>query len=84
MHVQTTRSLRLFNRFESFLVQNEGGVLLVSFLHGAALCSSVKWMKTLGEGEKLVFYRAILLRIRVFACSLRESFRLQKYRIMQY
>ena len=65
-------------------VQNEGGVLLVSFLHHAALCSSVKWMKTVGEGEKLVFYRSILLRIRVFACSLRESFRLQKYRIMQY
>ena len=41
-HVQTPRSQRLFNGFQSFLVQNKGEVLLVLFLHSTVSCSNLK------------------------------------------
>ena len=46
MHVQTSRSQRLFNGFQSFLVQNEGEVLLVSFLDSTVSCFHLRWTKT--------------------------------------
>ena len=49
MHVQTSLSQRLFNGFQWFLVQNEGEVLLVSFLDSTVFCFHVRWTKTSGE-----------------------------------
>ena len=55
MHVQTTRSPRLFNGFQSFLVQNEAEVLLVSFLHATVSCVHLTRVKTSNEVKKSEF-----------------------------
>ena len=55
MHVQTSRSQRLFNGFQSFLVQNEGEVLLVSFLDFTVSCFHLTWTKTSGEAKNYDF-----------------------------
>ena len=49
MHVQTSRSQRLFNGIQSSLVLNEGDVLLVSFVDFTVSCFHVRWKKTAGE-----------------------------------
>ena len=55
MHVQTSRSQRLFNGFQCFLVQNEGEVLLVSFLHSTVSCFHLRWTKTSDEVKNYDF-----------------------------
>ena len=54
-HVQTTRSPRLFNGFQCFLVQNEAEVLLVSFLHSTVPCVHLARAKTSSEAKKSGF-----------------------------
>ena len=49
MHVQTSRSQRLLNGIQRFLVLNEGEVLLVSFLDFTVSCCHLRWKKTAGE-----------------------------------
>ena len=55
MHVQTSRSQRLFNGIQSSFVQNEGEVLLVSFLSSTVSCFHLRWTKTSGEVKKYDF-----------------------------
>ena len=55
MHVQTTRSPRLFNGFQCFLVQNEAEVLLVSFLQFTVPCVHLAWTKPSSEAKKSGF-----------------------------
>ena len=55
MHLQTSRSQRLFNGFQCFLVQNEGEVLLVSFLDSTGSCFRLRCTKTSGEVKNYDF-----------------------------
>ena len=55
MHVQTSRSQRLSNGFQSFLLQNEGEVLLVSFLDFTVSRFHLTWTKTSGEAKNYDF-----------------------------
>ena len=55
MHVQTSRSQRLFNGIQSSLVLNEGEVLLVSFLDFTVSCFHLTWTKTSGEAKNYDF-----------------------------
>ena len=55
MHVQTSRSQRLLNGIQSFLVLNEGEVLLVSFLDFTVSCFHLAATKTSGEAKNYDF-----------------------------
>ena len=55
MHIETSRSRRLFYGFQCFLVQNEGVVLLVSFLDSTVAVFHWRWTKTSDEVKKYDF-----------------------------
>ena len=55
MHIETSRSRRLFYGFQCFLVQNEGVVLLVSFLDSTVLVFYLRWTKTSDEVKNYDF-----------------------------
>ena len=55
MHIETSRSQRLFYGFQCFLVQNEGVVLLLSFLDSTVSVFHWRWTKTSDEVKNYDF-----------------------------